>query len=156
MRKLVLLLALFSPLISFAEAMPIKYSTECVLKAILKHKGLEFRPDIEIPKVIVGSKSSLKEFQDAMEPQWKMRPENFTNAYAVHLNQIFLMDELAYYKRTNRFVDDSLAHELQHYVQVKYRGWALDGADDSLELDAINVQTWFREEFMLTGKNPCK
>lgn len=156
MRKIFLLLALFAPLTSFAEAMPLTYSTECVLKAILKHKGLEFRPEIEIPKLTVESKSSLKEFQDALEPQWKMRPDNFTNAYAAHRNEIFLMDDLAYYQRTKRFVDDSLAHELQHYVQVKYRGWDLDGADDSLELDAVNVQTWFREEFMQTGKNPCK
>jgi hypothetical protein len=150
-----LLLALLAPFSAFAESMPLTYSTECVLKAILKHKGLEFRPEIELPGLKLGSQSSLKEFQDAMEPQWKMRPDYFTNAYAVHLNQIFLMDDLAYYQRTNRFVDDSLAHELQHYVQVKYRGWSLDGADDSLELDAINVQTWFRDEFMKTGKNPC-
>ena len=156
MRKIALLLALFVPLTSLAEAMPLTHSTECVLKAILKHKGLEFRPEIEIPALKLQSESSLKEFQDAVEPQWGMRPEHFTNAYAVHLNQIFLMDEADYYRRTGRFVDDSLAHELQHFVQVKYRGWPMNGEDDSLELDAVNVQSWFREEFMKTGKNPCR
>lgn len=156
MRILILLLALFAPLSSFAEAMPLTYSTECVLKAVLAKKKLAFRPELEIPQVKVESKSSLKEFQDAVEPQWKMRPDYFTNAYVVHLNQIFLMDEASYYRRTGRFVDDSLAHELAHYVQVKYQGWTLDGADDSIEMDAIDVQTWFRDEFMKTGKSPCQ
>lgn len=136
--------------------MPLVYPAECVLKVILEHKNLEFRPDLEIPNVIVESKSSLKEFQDAVEPQWKMRPDYFTNVFVTHLNLIFLMDEASYYRRMNRFVDDSLAHELTHYIQVKYRGWELDGSDDSLEMDAINEQTWFRDEFMKTGKSPCK
>lgn len=156
MRNLALLVALLAPISSFANTMPLVHSTECVLKAILAHKNLAFRPEIEIPKVILESRSSLKDFQDAVEPQWKMRPDYFTNVYVTGRNEIFLMDRLDYYQRTGRFVDDSLAHELMHYVQVKYRGWELDGSDDSLELDAVNVQSWFRDEFMKTGKSPCK
>lgn len=157
MRVLVLFAVLFAPLSSFAkEVMPLIYPTECVLKAVLAKKNIAFRPELELPSLRVESQSSLKEFQDAMEPQWKIRPDYFTNSYVVHLNRIFLMDDLAYYQRTGRFVDDSFAHELTHYVQVKYQGATLDGVDDSLEMDAIDVQTWFREEFMKTGKSPCQ
>jgi hypothetical protein len=53
----------------------------------------------------------------------------------------------AYDSQHHRFIDDSLAHELTHYVQVKYQGWVLDGMDDSIELNAIEVQTWFRETY---------
>jgi hypothetical protein len=57
------------------------------------------------------------------------------------------MDDAAYYTQLRRCIDDSLAHELTHYVQVVYQGWVLDGFDDSIEFNAIDVQTWFREQF---------
>ena len=42
-------------------------------------------------------------------------------------------------------VDDSVAHELTHFVQAKYQNFDLN--DESLEWDAIDVQNWFRENF---------
>ena len=48
----------------------LKYKVEFILKAVLEHKGLEYRADIALPAVIVSSKADLKTFQDDVEPQW--------------------------------------------------------------------------------------
>ncbi len=47
-------------------------------------------------------------------------------------------------------MDDSLAHELVHYVQVKYQKFDLN--DESLEWDAVDIQTAFREKFCPVSK----
>ncbi len=137
-----------------AEPMALTYSPECTLRVIAKAKNITLRDDM--PVIFLESKTPLKQFQDAVEPQWGLRPELFLNAYIAKLNQIYLMDEKAYYVKHGRFMDDSLAHELMHYLQVKYKGASLEGADDSLESEAVEVQTWFREEFMKTGRSPCQ
>lgn len=123
-----------------------KFSTERILTEILAYKSLEFRADLQIPTVILESKASIKQFQDEIELQWHMRPTMITNAYVVNYNKIYLTDDKAYYDKVGRCIDDSLAHELTHYIQVKYKGWSLDG-DEGLEWDAVEVQTWFREKF---------
>ena len=53
-------------------------------------------------------------------PQWHFRPPLFANAYVVARNEIYLMDEPAYYRRMHRTLDESLAHEFAHYLQVTY------------------------------------
>lgn len=53
-------------------------------------------------------------------------------------NEIYLSDDAAYYKRRNRTLDDSLAHEFVHYIQVRYRNDSL--ADDDCEMEAITVR----------------
>lgn len=98
-----------------------------------------------MPKVFVESKTSLKQFQDAIESQWGQRPEIFTNAYAVKNNEIYLLDDAGYYRRLKRCMDDSLAHEYVHYIQAKYQNYDLN--DEFLEMEAIEHQTKFREEF---------
>ncbi|MBC7742278.1 MAG: hypothetical protein H7061_08775 [Bdellovibrionaceae bacterium] len=121
----------------------LQFTPEAILAEVLKKKNLELRPQLPLPKLNLQSQTSLKKFQDDIEPQWNMRPDVFTNAYAFKTNQIFLMDQAAYYKKTNRCIDDSLAHELMHYVQVMYQN--ADLADESLESEAVDIQTWFRE-----------
>lgn len=152
---LVLVALLFSGFARGEEAVSLKYTPECILQAVLAKKHQEFKPEVPMPAVYVESKTPLKQFQDAIEPQWGMRPDSFLNAYVFARNEIYLLDEARYYQQTGRFIDDSLAHELTHYVQVMYQHFDLSGGDDSLEADAIDVQTWFREEFMKTGKSPC-
>ena len=44
----------------------------------------------------------------------------------------------------HRTLDESLAHEFTHYLQVRYQGANLD--DESAELQAIAVQFAFRDE----------
>lgn len=123
----------------------LQFTTEAILKQVLLKKNLQFKPEIPMPVLNLQSKTPIKKFQDAIEPQWGFRPEAFTNAFIILKNEIYLMDDAAYYKKMKRCIDDSMAHELTHYVQVKYQNY--DISDDSLEMEAIDVQTWFRENF---------
>lgn len=52
---------------------------------------------------------------------WEMRPDRMTNAFAVKHMMIFISDDAAYYERTGRCMDDSVAHELTHYLQTQFR-----------------------------------
>lgn len=145
MKKTILFFVLI-PLTTLAEPpAKLRYSVEFVLQKVLELKKKEFNPLIPLPSIHFESRTPLEVFQDAIEAQWGMRPEHFTNAYSVAHNMLFLNDETSYYRRTKRCMDDSLAHELTHYVQSKYQGFDLN--DESLEWDAIDVQTAFREAF---------
>lgn len=123
----------------------LKYSEDFILKKALEYKKKEFNPNIALPQIFVESKTSLKQFQDAIEPQWGQRPDMITNAYIIHLNQIYLLDDANYYQKLKRCMDDSLMHEYIHYIQAKYQNFDLN--DDTLEMEAVEHQTRFREEF---------
>lgn len=127
------------------EPATLKYQVDFLFSKVLEKKRQTINPNIAFPKIFYSSKTSLKQFQDAIEGQWGMRPDYFTNAYAVANNEIYLMDDKDYYESKKRCMDDSLVHELVHFVQVKYLNWDLN--DESLEWDAIDIQTAFREEF---------
>jgi hypothetical protein len=145
--KIILLIFLFS--ISNTalakKTVKLKYDVLFTLEKVLEYKKLKFNPEIQLPPLFLKSKTSLKQFQDAIESQWGTRPNEFTNAYSVVNNEIYLLDDADYYRKTGRCIDDSLAHELTHYVQVKYQHFDIN--DESLEWDAIDIQTWFREKF---------
>ena len=127
------------------------YSQQFILNQVLLLKNLKLDETKTLPMLRVESQTVLKDFQDAIEKQWHMRPDFFSSAYAVLQNTIYLIDDDAYYKRTQRCMADSFAHELTHYVQVQYQGAdLLNAADidvDGYEMDAIDVQTRFREKF---------
>ncbi len=127
------------------KTVKLKYDLRFTLEKVLEYKKLKFNPDIHLPPLFLKSKTPLKQFQDAIESQWGTRPNQFTNAYSVLNNEIYLLDDADYYRKTGRCIDDSLAHELTHYVQVKYQNFDIN--DESLEWDAIDIQTWFREHF---------
>lgn len=129
------------------ETAKLKYSPACILREVADKMGVKLRTEISIPPVFLASDIPLKQFQDAIEPQWNFRPDMVTNAYIILKNEIYLIDELAYYQKTKRFIDDSLAHELAHFVQVRYQNADLS-RDESLEPGAIDVQTWFRETYL--------
>ena len=59
-------------------------------------------------------------------------------------NEIYLADDPAYYRRLRRTLDESLAHEYAHYLQVRY--FAANLADETCETEAVAVQFAFREQ----------
>lgn len=140
-----LLVLILCPILVFAKTAELRYSPEFILNKVLEKKRQTFDSQKAPPKILFASKVSLKEFQDDVESQWNFRPDVITNVYVLNKNKIYLMDDAAYYEKTGRCMDDSLAHELTHYVQVVYLQW--DIADESLEWDAVDVQTWFRETY---------
>jgi hypothetical protein len=141
-----------TPLKSYTQP---KYDLQCIFTGVLAVMGLAAKPDAAMPPLYLEDKTPLKQFQDAVEPQWQMRPDRFLNVYVSERNEIYVLNEAEYYQRVGRFVDDSIAHELTHYVQVKYKGIRIEDFDDSMEGEAISVQTEFRERYMKTGASPC-
>lgn len=141
----VLIISILTGLFAHAEPVKPQYSGQFILERILDYKNLMHNPDIALPTIVYSSEVSLQEFQNDIESQWGFRPDFITNAYVVKLNKIYLYDSKEYYSENERCIDDSLAHELAHFVQVKYRQWDLN--DESLEWDAIDTQTWFRTEY---------
>jgi hypothetical protein len=146
---------LFSLNAAAADLAKLTYSPECIFTAVAKRMQVAPSDILPFPKIHFESQTTLKEFQDAVEPQWGFRPDVILNVYIIATNEIYLIDDATYYRKNNRFIDDSMAHELVHYVQVKYQNLDLTQWGDVLESDAVSVQTWLRETFMETGKSPC-
>lgn len=130
----------------------LSFQPDCILEEVARKKGRTLDPKKPLPRIRLESETPLKDFQDAVEQQWGSRPDVFSNAYSLKTGEIFLIDEAAYYRRLKRFIDDSLAHEYAHYLQVVY-----DGSDlmndpwGSYEAEAIDLQTWFRTEVFPVG-----
>lgn len=160
LKRLLLLTMLLNGILSipaYGAPLPVpviaelKHSLNFVLEYVLVKKGLVKNPNIEEPELHLESVTRLDIFQNAITGQWGFKPDRFSNAYGVSTNQIFLIDDQSYYDKTGSCIDDSLAHELAHYIQVKYQKWDL--ADESAEWDAVDIQTQFREEFCSKHEN---
>jgi hypothetical protein len=119
----------------------LRFDPMTILHAVARQMNVTLRPDVPLPKILLQSRTPLARFQNAIEPQWNFRPPRFTNAYAVARNEIYLMDESEYYTKYNRTLDESLAHEFAHYLQVHY--FHADLSDDGCETDAVAVQALF-------------
>lgn len=145
MKKLFFLILVSLPVLAKPSPAKLRYPIDFIFEKVLEKKNQAYRSEVPFPPVRFESVTPLKEFQDAIEEQWGMRLDKITNAFSVKHNKIFLNDDAAYYERTGRCMDDSLVHELVHYVQAKYQGWDLN--DDSLEWEAVDIQTAFREEY---------
>ena len=52
-------------------------------------------------------------------------------------------------------IDDSLAHEYAHFIQHRYQAYGDGGFDDAAEGSAVEVQTWFRDEYIRKPGDPC-
>lgn len=139
---LALVLALFSPGADGAEPLRLRLEPGFVLAQVAERLGVRLDPAIAPPALHLESATPLAQFRAAIAAQWGFRPHAFGNAYAIERNEIYLIDEPGYYARLGRSLDESLAHELAHYVQVRYLG--ADLAVPSWEDEAIAVQTWFR------------
>ncbi|MFA6317067.1 MAG: hypothetical protein WC943_06580 [Elusimicrobiota bacterium] len=132
----------------------LKYDPACVLATVADMMGITLKADIPAPAVLIESETPLKRFQDAVEGQWKMRPDMFLNAYTPQTNEVYLMADASYYEKLKRFLDDSLAHEYVHFFQVKYKNFPIDEFSDAEEGQAIDYQTRFRDEYMTPGIVP--
>ncbi len=128
-------------------AAPIIASRDCLLTIVANRMNVKLDPNQTRPTVRPETTTTLLEFQDAIEPFWHFRPEQFLNVYNPLSHEIFLMTDVSYYRKTKRFVFDSLVHELTHYVQHIYQKADFTQEDDSLENQAVAVQTWFRETY---------
>lgn len=131
--------------LSFAQIARPKDATKVIMERILTYKNLIFDPLKPIPEIRYSSETELIDFQNDIEPQWGFKPNVITNAFIWKQNRIYLLDDSKYYESTSRCIDDSLAHELTHFIQYAYRGWDLN--DESLEWDAVDTQTWYRENY---------
>jgi hypothetical protein len=127
---------------------------ERTLQWVARDLGIELRDDIPRPRIRLASETPLREFQDAIEAQWHVRPPLVFNVYVIARNEIFLDDTSDYYRRRHRTLDDSLAHELVHYLQVRYQNDDL--ATDASELEASTVQAAFRDAHFPALANAAK
>jgi hypothetical protein len=122
------------------------HDPQWILEAIAARMGVELRSEIPLPAILFESRTPLQRMQAAAERQWGFRPEAFANAYAAAENRIYLIDNANFYERNKRTLDDALAHELVHYLQARYLKDRFKS--EWSEVDAIALQTWFREEHM--------
>lgn len=147
----------------------LRYEPRCILEAVARdishnigrHRG----PAVEaallgaarvasVPRVRLQSETPLVEFLAAVAPQ-APGVDRFSNFYIVAANEIFLLDDAAFYAKFGRSVDDSLAHEYVHYLQVLYLGYSLADLDaDSTEYMAVEYQTRFRDRYIKGGETP--
>jgi hypothetical protein len=121
----------------------LRFEPRDILEAVASDMNVSLRPDVPVPEVLLESTTPLQRFQDAISAQWGFRPHVYANAYAISTNEIYLMDDASYYARRKRTLDDSLAHEFAHYIQVRYLN--ADLSDPSYEIDAVALQDAFRE-----------
>lgn len=122
------------------------YSPRFILETVARRMGVKLSADIPLPIILLESQTPLARLQTAVERQWGVRPDAFVNAYAEARNEIYLIDDADMYERRAVTPDDSLAHELVHYLQVNYLREALDS--DWAESRAVEVQQWFRRTYM--------
>lgn len=124
----------------------LQHDPQFILEAVATRMGVRLRPDRPPPTIRFESRTPLVRLQAAVERQWGFRPEVFTTTYATATNEIYVIDEAGFYEQSGGTLDDSVAHELVHYIQAQYRGdrFTLEWS----EAEAVAVQTWFRETYM--------
>lgn len=142
---------------SFAQTVTPKYPLECIARAVAKNINIDYDPHIPLPKLYFSSSADLREYQNSVSLQRDGdRPLEVSNTYVIATNAIYVIDDMAYYEKHERFIDDSIAHELVHYFQVVYKKFRqVDLEQMDAEMTAIfEGQNWFRDNFMLV-ENPA-
>jgi hypothetical protein len=136
-----------------APAGPVRlhFEPRFILEQVAERMQVTLRPDVALPAIFVESATPLRQFQDAMEAQWQFRPPLIANSYSIATNEIYLSDDESFYRRFKRTLDDSLAHEFVHYIQAKYMNEDL--TTDACEMQAAEVQRWFREAHVLARQD---
>lgn len=108
-----------------------------------------------LPSIHLESRTTLAEFQEAVRPQ-EPHATVFSNFFAVAANKIFLIEDEPYYTRLKRHIEDSLAHEYAHYLQVTYLGYTVANlATDDAEFMAVEYQNNYRAAYVRTGRVPA-
>jgi hypothetical protein len=131
-----------------AVAAPVKlrFEPRFILETVASRMNITLRPEVPLPAVFLESRTPLAQFQKAMAGQWPFPPPMIANSYSIATNEIYLSDDSSFYLRLKRTLDDSLAHEFVHYIQSKY--FREDLTTDGCEMQAVEIQRWFREEYM--------
>jgi len=127
--------------------MRLKHDPRYILESVARKMNVTLRADEPMPRIYFESSTPLAQFQEAVAPQWRLRPPMFANVYVMARNEIYLMDDAGYYRGIGRTLDESLAHEFAHYLQVRYFASTL--ADESCETEAVSLHIAFREENQL-------
>jgi hypothetical protein len=135
-----------SPAASSRAVAMLQYDPQFILEAVAERMGVALRPDIPPPAIRFESRTALERLQAAAERQWGFRPAVFTTTYATATNEVYLIDEARLYEQYGGTLDDSLAHELVHYIQAHYLGDRF--TTDWSEAEAVAIQHWFRHELM--------
>ena len=151
-RRLSLRIAMFCTMLAVGcavgadeqQRMTLQHDPRYILEAVARKMNVTLDPDRPLPRIYFESSTPLEQFQTAIAPQWRFRPPMFANAYVTARNEIYLSDDPGYSRRVHRTLDESLAHEYTHYLQVHY--FAADLADEGCESQAVAVQIAFREE----------
>jgi hypothetical protein len=130
---------------SATQSLQLRFDPRFILEEVARHLNVRLDPAMPLPAIFLESTTPLGQFQDAIEAQWGFRPRAFTNAYVIEHNEIYLTDNARYYVPHDRTLDDSLAHELAHYLQRSY--FEGDPGSDWCEFEAIRVQERFRAAF---------
>ncbi len=117
-----------------------------ILEAVAQRMGITLRREAPVPEVLLESKTPLARLQAAAERQWGFRPRAFASAFALAVNEIYLIDDAAVYEQRGGTLDDALAHEFVHYLQATYQRASLHS--DWSEFEAVAIQAWFRAEHM--------
>ena len=125
------------------EPIRLRLEPRFILEAVAREMNVVLDPHLPLPAVLLESRTPLRRFQDAIAPQWGFRPPLYSNAFVPARNEIYLTDDPRYYAKMKRTLDESLAHELAHYIQVRYLN--ADLAEASWENDAIAAQGRFSE-----------
>ncbi|MCK6598037.1 MAG: hypothetical protein L6Q37_06700 [Bdellovibrionaceae bacterium] len=125
----------------------LQYKADFILQQVAQMMRVSLKDIYPLPEVILQKNADLALYSSELTEQWGFDPKVLTNVYVVKKNKIYLIDEKAYYEKAGRCIDDSLAHELVHYIQVKYQKIDVSDFDDSMEMTAIEIQTQFREKF---------
>jgi hypothetical protein len=124
----------------------LRHDPRFILQAVARRMNIALLPGIPAPTVLLESRTPLSRLQAAAEREWGFRPSVFFSAFASARNEIYLIDDAALHERRHGTPDDSLAHELVHFLQAKYRKDTLD--TDWSESEAVAIQLWFRNEYM--------
>lgn len=145
-----LLPGLFASSAAFAQSSPLWPATDviesrdCILQLLATKLNVTLKPELAKPALYPEGAVDLKFYQDSVEGVWGFRPDVVTNLFNSQRNEIFLTAQVKYYLPNDKSIFDSVAHELTHYIQVRY--WNMD-PDDTAESQAVEVQTWFRETY---------
>ena len=129
--------------VAAAEPVKLRFDPRTTLKVVARRMDITLRPEIPLPEIRLASATPLGRIQDAVEGPWGARPERIANAFVSNTNEIYLIDDASYYAGVGRTIDDSLAHELAHYLQTRYGRANLV---DWEEVEAVAIQNWFRTE----------
>lgn len=130
------------------ETAKIAFKPECVLAAVAGRKGVTLDPSRRPPMVLFASMIPVSRYREAAKEQLGgMDVEMVLNMYVVKTDEIYIQDAAGNYGKFGRTIDDSVAHEFGHYLQVVYgKADMANDANDELEGEAVRLQTWFREE----------